>query len=76
MEKIEPSHHMKQRSGTRAELVYFPLDAQQQQTGELGWTSGGQFPADPFWLIDGADGQEHFVGSDGTVYYSNQIPPS
>ena len=73
---VETRHHVKQRSGTRAELVYFPLDAQQQQTGKLVWTSGGQFPADPLWLINGADGQEHIVGNDGAVYYSNQIPPS
>lgn len=71
---VETHHHVKQRNGTQAQLVYFPLDAEQQQTGKLVWTAGGEFPADPLWLIQGADGQDHIVGDDGAAYYSNQIP--
>lgn len=70
----EAQHHVHLRSGTQAQLVYFPLDAQQQQTGKLVWKSGGEFPADPVWLVPGSDGQDHIAGNDGTVYYSSQIP--
>lgn len=71
---LEAHHHVKLRSGAQAQLVYFPLDAELQQTGKLVWTSGGEFPADPVWLIPGADGQDHIVGDDGAVYLSSQIP--
>lgn len=76
MASVETRHHAKQRSGTQAQLVYFPLDAEEQQTGKLVWTSGGEFPADPVWLIQGSDGKDHIAGNDGAVYFSSQIPES
>lgn len=71
---VEAQHHVHLQNGMQAQLVYFPLDAQQQQTGKLVWKSGGEFPADPVWLVPGSDGQDHLAGTDGTVYYSSQIP--
>jgi hypothetical protein len=73
---VATRHHATQRSGAQPQLVYFPLDAEQQQTGKLVWTSGGESPADPVWLIQGSDGQDHIAGNDGAVYFSSQIPLS
>lgn len=31
-------------------------------------------PADPIWLVPGADGQDHIVGADGRAYYLKDLP--
>lgn len=64
------------RASAQPRLVYFPLDAQAQQTGQLVWNSGGEFPGDPVWLVPGADGHDRIVGNDGALYLSTQIPRS
>jgi hypothetical protein len=66
--------HVALRAGTQPRLVYISLDAQSQVTGQLVWAAGGEFPADPLWLVPGADGQAHLVGNDGNVYLPSQVP--
>jgi hypothetical protein len=66
--------HIALRKGAAPEPVYFPADAQAQQTGSVVWQAGGEFPADPVWVVPGADGQEHVVGDDGAVYAIGQLP--
>lgn len=68
------AQHMSLRSGASPRLVYFPADATAQETGQVTWTSGGEYPADPIWLVPGADGRDHLVGADGRVYAPNQLP--
>ncbi|MFI5274621.1 MAG: hypothetical protein ACHQ4H_16435 [Ktedonobacterales bacterium] len=56
-----------------AELVYFtPPDP--VPGVNVTWTGGGTNPADPMWRLKGKDGRYHFVGTDGHVYESNQLP--
>jgi hypothetical protein len=71
---VEAHAHTTLRGGAQPELVYFPADAQAQQTGAVVWRAGGEFPADPIWLVPGADGQDHVVGDDGAVYAIGQLP--
>lgn len=71
---IRTEHHIAPSVGKQAQLVYFPGDAQLQQKGEVHWTGGGEYPADPIWRVAGADGQDHFVGVDGHAYVTNQLP--
>ncbi|HEU5348769.1 MAG TPA: hypothetical protein VFU63_09180 [Ktedonobacterales bacterium] len=71
---LNAQHHTSLRQGTAAELVYFPGDAAAQQTGQITWAGGGEFPADPIWLMSGADRREYVVGTDGHVYDLSQLP--
>jgi len=66
--------HVSPRAGSQPRLVYLPLDAQAQAMGQLVWKAGGELPADPLWLVPGADGQEHLAGNDGNVYLPSQVP--
>ena len=71
--------HVALRPGTRPQLVYFPLDARfqtGQNAGSDAWTAGGTFPADPAWLVMGADGLQRLVGVDGSVHLVSQLPMS
>jgi hypothetical protein len=61
-------------AGGAPQLIYFPGSAMAQETGKLIWVSGGAQPYDPVWMVPGADGQEHIVGSDGQVYDASQLP--
>lgn len=61
-------------AGSQPTLVYFPGDAAAQETGASTWAGGGEFPADPIWLVHGADGQDRVVGTDGKVYAPSQLP--
>lgn len=69
---VSAQQHSAPRAGTSPQLVYFPADPTAQQTGA--WTGGGAFPADPIWLVPGADGHDHLVGDDGRVYDPEQLP--
>lgn len=71
--------HIALRPGTTPQLVYFPLDARFQNAQRVGsgaWTAGGTFPADPAWLVMGADGLQRLVGVDGSVHLVSQLPMS
>lgn len=62
------------RAGSSAQLVYFPADATAQETGQVTWNGGGEYPADPIWLVPGADGRDYVVGVDGRAYSPSQLP--
>ena len=62
------------RSGAQPQLVYIPIDATALETGEVVWNGGGTSPTDPVWLIPGADGQNHLVGTDGHAYAMSSVP--
>jgi hypothetical protein len=62
------------RAGASPELIYFPADTAAQATAPSAWTGGGEFPADPIWLVPGADGGAYVVGADGRVYDLDQLP--
>ena len=66
--------HVSPRAGSGARLVYFPFNQNAEDTGQIHWTAGGNTPYDPMWLIPGADGQDHLVGSDGHVYAPGDLP--
>lgn len=68
------ARHVALASGASPRLVYFPADATAQETGQVTWTGGGEYPADPIWLVPGADGSDHVVGVDGRVYSPAQLP--
>lgn len=61
------------RAGASPELTYFPADVTAQPQNNA-WTGGGEFPADPIWLVPGSDGQSYVVGVDGKVYTLDQLP--
>lgn len=67
-------HHTGLRSGARPTLVWLPLNQVALQTGQIVWNAGGKSALDPVWLVPGADGRDHFVGSDGRAYYLSQFP--
>ncbi len=71
---VAAQHHTSLHSSAQPELVYFPINAYAQATGKIVWVSGGEYPADPIWLVPGADGQDHIVGGDGHVYYLKDLP--
>ncbi len=71
---VQAQHHSALRSNTAPRLIYFPADAASQGTGQVTWTGGGEFPADPIWLIPGSDGRNHLAGEDGRAYYQDQLP--
>lgn len=71
---VSGQQHSAVRPGTAPQLAYFPADAAAQETGQITWTGGGEFPADPIWLVHGTDGRDHLVGVDGRTYYPGQLP--
>lgn len=71
---LRARRHIDLRSGAMPTLVYFPADPVAQETGQITWTGGGEFPADPIWLTPGADGHNYVVGTDGQVYDVAQLP--
>jgi hypothetical protein len=76
---LAAQQHVALRLDTTPQLVYFPLDARFQNAGSAGsgaWTAGGTFPADPAWLVMGADGLQRLVGTDNSVYLVSQLPMS
>lgn len=73
---VQTRHHTPLRAHAQPQLVYFPFDFQGQRTGRVHWNAGGQGPDTPIWLVPGADGQDHLVGTDGQAYYLSQLPIS
>lgn len=71
---VAAQHGVALLSGAQPRLVYFPFDFGAQETGKLTWVAGGESPDNPVWDVPGADGKDHIVGSDGHVYYSNELP--
>ena len=71
---VSSQTHVAPRAGAAAELIYFPFDQMAEDTGKINWKAGGNTPYDPMWLVPGADGQDHLVGSDGHVYAPSQLP--
>lgn len=71
---MQTRQHVALHASAAPQLIYFPGSAMAQEAGKLTWVSGGESPDDPVWMIPGADGQQHIVGSDGQVYYVNQLP--
>lgn len=71
---VSRQHHTRLKPNAAARLVYFPVDAYLQETGKIVWKGGGEYPADPIWLIPGADGKDHIVGTDGRVRYASELP--
>ena len=71
---VSRQQHTRIKVGASATLVYFPVDATLLETGQIVWKSGGISPSDPIWLIPGADGQDHVVGTDGRAYMENDLP--
>ncbi|MGH2518110.1 MAG: hypothetical protein ACRDHP_20900 [Ktedonobacterales bacterium] len=66
---VAAQHHTTLRAGAHPTLVYLIFDAFAMQMGKITWKSGGGYPGGPIWLIPGADGKDHLVGTDGHVYY-------
>ena len=71
---VRTQQHVALRAGASAQLVYFPADAAAQETGQVMWTGSGEYPADPIWLVPGAEGRDHLVGDDGRIYSPAQLP--
>jgi len=71
---VAGQQHVAMKSGAQPQLVYVPIDAGALETGQVTWTGGGLYPADPIWMIPGADGQDHIVGTDGHAYSMSSVP--
>ena len=71
---VARQRHTTLRHNAQPELVYVPIDATALQTGAITWNGGGEYPADPVWVIPGADGADHIVGTDGHVYAPGDLP--
>lgn len=67
---VSSQHHVALRASAQPTLVYIPMDTSAGQV----WTAGGASPVDPVWMVPGADGQSHVVGSDGKAYYLRDLP--
>jgi hypothetical protein len=73
---VATQRHTAMRVGSTPQLAYFPVNATAQQIGKIVWVAGGEFPADPIWLIAGANGQQYVVGVDGHAYAVSELPTS
>ena len=72
---VEVQHHTSLRAGARITLMYMATyDTAAVETGQINWNAGGAGPMDPIWLVPGADGTDHFVGTDGRAYSISQLP--
>lgn len=71
---VASQQHIAMRSGAQPQLVYIPIDASLLETGQITWNGGGMYPADPVWLIPGADGKDHVVGTNGRAYFVAALP--
>jgi hypothetical protein len=71
---VQAQQHTDLRAGGVPELIYFPADAAALGSGQVTWAAGGEFPADPIWLVPGADGRDHLVGNDRRTYAPDQLP--
>lgn len=71
---LQGKAHTHERAGASPQLVYFPADTTTLAMGPNQWTGGGDYPADPMWVIPGADGQSHFIGDNGQVYLGRELP--
>jgi hypothetical protein len=74
MTNVSRQQHAPMKAGATGTLVYFPVDASLQETGKIVWKGGGEDPTDPVWLIPGANGQNHVVGTNGYVYAMSDLP--
>jgi hypothetical protein len=72
--RVARARHTAPQTDAQPRLIYFPMDAQAQVMGKLTWKAGGEFPADPLWLVPAADGREYVVGTNGKVYTISQLP--
>lgn len=72
---VQNQQHVGLRSGQHPMLIFMAsVDSIGLQTGKVSWSAGGAGPQDPIWLVPGADGQDHFVGTDGHAYTLAQLP--
>lgn len=71
---LSAQRHLALRPGAAPVLAYFPGDAAAQEMGQVTWMGGGEFPADPIWLMAAANGHQYVVGTDGHVYDISQLP--
>jgi hypothetical protein len=71
---VTSQQHVAMRAGAQPQLVYIPIDARLLETGQISWNGGGTYPADPVWLIPGADGKDHVVGTNGRAYFATSLP--
>ena len=71
---VRAQRHVTIQADAAPTLIYFPGDPFTQETGQVVWTAGGEFPADPIWLVHGADGKDYVVGNDGKAYGINELP--
>lgn len=72
---VERQRHTTLRAGTQPSLIYLAAyDTGDVETGRIKWNGGGGGPQNPIWLVPGADGQDHFVGTDGNAYSLSQLP--
>ncbi len=74
--KLEDQHKLGMKTGTQAELIFFPIDP-----GFPGltspvhkWTGGGNSALNPMCHIVGSDGQDYFVGADLNVHGQKDLP--
>lgn len=73
---VQAQHHIGPRAAAQPRLVYFPFDFRGRWAGTVKWNAGGEGPDTPVWLIAGADGKDHVVGTDGHAYYASELPIS
>ena len=72
---VERQQHTALRPGAQPALVYLAgYNTGGVETGRVRWNAGGGGPQNPIWLVPGADGQDHFVGTDGNAYSLAQLP--
>jgi hypothetical protein len=71
---VSQQRHAHMKAGATAMLVYFPVDARLQEAGKIVWSGGGEYPADPIWLIPGTDGSNYIVGVDGIARHASDLP--
>jgi hypothetical protein len=71
---VARQQHVAMRHGAQPQFVYIPIDATLLETGQISWNGGGTYPADPVWLIPGADGKDHVVGTNGRAYLVASLP--
>ncbi|WIG58185.1 MAG: hypothetical protein OJF49_000930 [Ktedonobacterales bacterium] len=73
--RLQSERKLAVMTGTTPELVFFLVDSNWiGPEAPHHWTSGGNFPSDPVWMVTGSDGKHYIVGQDTHVYTPSMIP--